>query len=284
MNTVAAVLEAARRKLPASEARLLLGHVLDQSAAWLLAHGEQVLDEDDLLAFASLVARRAGGEPVAYLVGRREFFGRDFEVSPAVLIPRPETELLVDIALANVGAGETARILDLGTGSGCIAVTLALELPQAQVTAIDASAIALAVARRNADRYSARLRFVQSDWFDALGEESFDLIVANPPYIATADPHLAAGDLRHEPATALASGADGLDALRRIIAGAPAHLAPGGQLWLEHGYDQAPAVQELLFAAGLTEVKQHRDLAGIIRVSGGRLPLEFALTARGKAP
>ncbi len=284
MNTVAAVLEAARRKLPASEARLLLGHVLDQSAAWLLAHGEQVLDEDDLLAFASLVARRAGGEPVAYLVGRREFFGRDFEVSPAVLIPRPETELLVDIALANVGAGETARILDLGTGSGCIAVTLALELPQAQVTAIDASAIALAVARRNADRYSARLRFVQSDWFDALGEESFDLIVANPPYIAAADPHLAAGDLRHEPVTALASGADGLDALRRIIAGAPAHLAPGGQLWLEHGYDQAPAVQELLFAAGLTEVKQHRDLAGIIRVSGGRLPLEFALTARGKAP
>ena len=284
MNTVAAVLEAARRKLPASEARLLLGHVLDQSAAWLLAHGEQVLDEDDLLAFASLVARRAGGEPVAYLVGRREFFGRDFEVSPAVLIPRPETELLVDIALANVGAGETARILDLGTGSGCIAVTLALELPQAQVTAIDASAIALAVARRNADRYSARLRFVQSDWFDALGEESFDLIVANPPYIAAADPHLAAGDLRHEPVTALASGTDGLDALRRIIAGAPAHLAPGGQLWLEHGYDQAPAVQELLFAAGLTEVKQHRDLAGIIRVSGGRLPLEFALTARGKAP
>ncbi|MBK9022225.1 MAG: peptide chain release factor N(5)-glutamine methyltransferase [Sulfuritalea sp.] len=284
MNTVAAVLEAARRKLPASEARLLLGHVLDQSAAWLLAHGEQVLDEDDLLAFASLVARRAGGEPVAYLVGRREFFGRDFEVSPAVLIPRPETELLVDIALANVGAGETARILDLGTGSGCIAVTLALELPQAQVTAIDASAIALAVARRNADRYSARLRFVQSDWFDALGEESFDLIVANPPYIAAADPHLAAGDLRHEPVTALASGTDGLDALRRIIAGAPAHLAPGGQLWLEHGYDQAPAVQELLFAAGLTEVKQHSDLAGIIRVSGGRLPLEFALTARGKAP
>jgi release factor glutamine methyltransferase len=283
MNTVAVVLEAARRKLPASEARLLLGHILGQSAAWLLAHGEQVLDEDDLLAFASLAARRAGGEPVAYLVGRREFFGRDFEVSPAVLIPRPETELLVEVAVAKVGAGETARILDLGTGSGCIAISLALELPQAQVTAIDASAAALAVARRNAERHSARLRFVTSDWFDALGEESFDLIVANPPYIAAADPHLAAGDLRHEPATALASGADGLDALRRIIAGAPAHLAPGGRFWLEHGYDQAAAVQELLFAAGLTEVEQHRDLAGIIRVSGGRLPLEFALTARGKA-
>jgi release factor glutamine methyltransferase len=281
MNSVAAVLDAARRKLPANEARLLLGHVLDKSAAWLLAHGEQVLDEDDLLAFASLAARRAGGEPVAYLVGRREFFGRDFEVSPAVLIPRPETELLVETALANAGA--TARILDLGTGSGCIAITLALELHLAHVTAVDASAAALVVARRNADSHSARLRFVQSDWFDALGEESFDLIVANPPYIAAADPHLAAGDLRHEPATALASGADGLDALRRIIARAPAHLAPGGQLWLEHGYDQAAAVQELLFAAGLTDAEQHRDLAGIIRVSGGRLPLEFVMAARGKA-
>jgi release factor glutamine methyltransferase len=241
-----------------------------------------VLDEDDLLAFASLAARRAGGEPVAYLVGRREFFGRDFEVSPAVLIPRPETELLVETALAKCRRW-SRRILDLGTGSGCIAISLALELPLAQVTAVDASAPALAVARRNADRHSARLRFVQSDWFDALGEEAFDLIVANPPYVAAADPHLAAGDLRHEPAAALASGTDGLDALRRIIADAPAHLAPGGQLWLEHGYDQAAAVQELLLAAGLTAVEQHSDLAGIIRVSGGRLPLEFALAARGKA-
>lgn len=281
MNTVAAVLEAARRKLPPSEARLLLGHVLNKSAAWLLAHGEQVLDEDDLLAFASLAARRAGGEPVAYLVGRREFFGRDFEVSPAVLIPRPETELLVETALA--GAGAAARILDLGTGSGCIAITLALELPQAQVTAVDASIAALAVARRNAERLAARLRFVHSDWFDALAEETFDLIVANPPYIAAADPHLATGDLRHEPAAALASGTEGLDALRRIIAGSSARLAPGGQLWLEHGYDQAPAVLELLARTGLTAIEQHRDLAGIIRVSGGRLPLEFALAARGKA-
>ena len=139
------------------------------------------------------------------------------------------------------------------------------------MTAVDASAAALAVARRNADRLSARLRCVQSDWFDALGEEEFDLIVANPPYIAAADPHLAAGDLRHEPATALASGTDGLDDLRRIIAGSPAHLAPGGQLWLEHGHDQAPAVQDLLGRAGLTAIEQHRDLAGIIRVSGGRL-------------
>ncbi|MFA4968930.1 MAG: peptide chain release factor N(5)-glutamine methyltransferase, partial [Sulfuritalea sp.] len=160
---------------------------------------------------------------------------------------------------------------DLGTGSGCIAVTLALEIPQAEVTAVDASAAALSVARGNAERLGASLRLLQSDWFDQLAGERFDLIVANPPYIAAADPHLAAGDLRHEPAAALASGAAGLDAIRRIIAAAPAHLAPGGQLWLEHGYDQAEAVRKLLAAAGLSGIEQHRDLAGIVRVSGGRL-------------
>ena len=274
MSTVAAALAAARVKLPASEARLLLGHVLGRPAAWLFSHDDQVLDEDELLAFASLVARRAGGEPVAYLVGRREFFGREFAVSNAVLIPRPETELLVEIALARVGAGGAAtgaKILDLGTGSGCIAITLALEIPQAQVTAVDASASALAAAQDNAERLGATLRLLQSHWFDALAGERFDMIVTNPPYIAVADPHLAAGDLRHEPVAALASGTDGLDAIRRIVAAAPAHLTPGGQLWLEHGYDQAEAISELLVAAGLTEIEQHRDLAGIIRVSGGRL-------------
>ena len=271
VSTVAAALAAARAKLPASEARLLLGHVLQRPTAWLISHDDQVLDEDELLAFASLVARRAGGEPVAYLVRYREFFGREFAVSPSVLIPRPETELLVDIALAKVGADGTARILDLGTGSGCIAVTLALEFPQAQVTAVDASAAALSVARENSERLGASLRLLQSDWFDQLPGERFDLIVANPPYIAAADSHLVAGDLRHEPDAALASGADGLDAIRRIIAAVPAHLAPGGQLWLEHGYDQAEAVRELLAAAGLCGIEQHRDLAGIVRVSGGRL-------------
>ena len=275
MTTVAAALVAARAKLPAGEARLLLGHVLQQSAAWLLAHDDQVLDEDELLAFASLVARRAGGEPVAYLVGFREFFGREFEVSSAVLIPRPETELLIEIALAKVGVGITAtsaaRILDLGTGSGCLAVTLALEIPQAQLAAVDASAAALLIARKNAERLGAHVRFLQSDWFSALGGERFELIVANPPYIAAADPHLAAGDLRHEPAAALASGADGLDAIRRILAAAPAHLACGGWLWIEHGYDQAEAVRELLAAAGLADIEQRHDLAGIIRASGGRL-------------
>ncbi len=277
MSTVARALAAAREKLPASEVRLLLGHVLGRPAAWLMTYDDEVLDEDALLRFASLVARRKGGEPVAYLVGYREFYGREFAVSPEVLIPRPETELLVDLALAQkVGAGDTAsvptRILDLGTGSGCVAVTLALEMPSAQISAVDASDAALNVARRNAERLKARLRLLQSDWFDRLADEKFDLIVANPPYVAEADPHLDAGDLRHEPRLALASGADGLDAIRRIVAAAPQHLSPGGQLWLEHGYDQADAVHELLAAAGLRDIQQHRDVAGTVRVSGGRLP------------
>ncbi len=274
MSTIAAALAAARPKLAAGEARLLLGHVLNKSTAWLIAHDDEALDEDALLRFASLVARRAGGEPVAYLVGQREFFGRAFAVSAAVLIPRPETELLVELALAKVGDGDTAaqatRVLDLGTGSGCIAITLALEQAALQVTAIDASAAALAVAKTNAGRLGATLRLLRSDWFAALAGEQFDLIVANPPYIAAADSHLAAGDLRHEPAAALASGADGLADLRRIIAEAPPHLAPGGRLLLEHGYDQAEAVCDLLEQAGLIDIEQHQDLAGIVRVSGGR--------------
>lgn len=268
MTTVAAALAAARTKLPASEVRLLLGHVLGQSATWVLAHDDEVLEEDALLVFASLVARRAGGEPVAYLVGYREFFGRKFVVSPAVLIPRPETELLVEAALASMAASESPRILDMGTGSGCIAITLALESPSAKVSAIDSSEAALTVARRNAELMGGYIDFRYSDWFGSLGGERFDVIVANPPYIAESDPHLARGDLPCEPLTALSSGADGLDALRRIIADAPAHLTSGGTIWLEHGYDQAGAVRELLSAAGLTGIEQHRDLAGIVRVSG----------------
>lgn len=274
MTTVAAALAAAQARLPANEARTLLGHVLDRPAAWLLTHDDHVLDEDALLAFASLAARRTGGEPVAYLVGHREFFGRDFEVSPDVLIPRPETELLVELVVAGPGAGVPAsgplRVLDLGSGSGCIAVTLALECRQAEVVAVDASPAALAVARRNAERLGARLQLLQSDWFSALAGERFDVVVANPPYIAAGDRHLAEGDLRFEPASALASGSDGLEAIRRIVAAAPAHLRPGGRLWLEHGYDQADAVRGLLAAAGFTDIAQHRDLAGIVRASGGR--------------
>ena len=271
MTTVAAALAAARQSLPASEARLLLGDAMVKPAVWLLAHGEEVLDEAALQSFASLVARRKGGEPIAYLIGHREFFGREFAVSSAVLIPRPETELLVDIVLEKkVGAGDTAKLLDLGTGSGCIAITLALEMPQAIVTAVDASVAALAVAGQNALRHGVRVHLLQSDWLAALAGERFDLIVSNPPYIADADLHLAAGDLRHEPLAALASGRDGLEAIRRIVADAPQHLTPGGQLWLEHGYDQAGVVRELFAAAGFQDVEQLHDLAGILRATGGR--------------
>lgn len=268
MTSIAAALAAARRKIPASEARLLLGHVLQRDTAWLLGHDEVDLDEDQLLAYASLVARRHGGEPVAYLVGHREFYGRNFAVGPEVLIPRPESELLVDIAKANVGAGGTA--LDLGTGSGCLAITLALEIPSLVVAAVERSPAALTIARTNAARLDAAVEFLASDWFAALDGRRFDLIVANPPYIADADPHLAAGDLRSEPRAALAAGADGLDAIRVIVAGAPRHLHPGGSLWLEHGHDQGEAVRTLFAGAGFADIAQHRDLAGIVRVTGAR--------------
>lgn len=276
-NRLAAVITTAREKLPTSEARLLLGHVLQKPLAWLLAHDDEVLDEAGLSAFKALVTRRAAGEPVAYLLGYREFFGREFLTTPATLIPRPETELLVERAIEKVGGGGTAikresrRILDLGTGTGCIAITLALECPDASVSAIDASKATLNVAQANAQRLDADVRFLHSDWFAAVGGEKFDLIVGNPPYIAAEDAHLLQGDLRFEPPAALASGADGLDAIRHIIAHAPAHLHSGGGLWLEHGYDQAEAVRELLDAAGFVHSEQHCDLAGIVRVSGGML-------------
>lgn len=269
MSTIAAALAEARRTIPPAEARLLLCHLLGRSTAWIEAHREEALAAVDSERFCALVSRRAAGEPIAYLVGSREFYGRDFAVSPAVLIPRPETELIVDLAKARVAP---ARIVDLGTGSGCLAITLALELPQAEVTAVDRSPEALAVARGNAERLVARVRFLESDWFDAVAGERFDLIVSNPPYVADGDPHLSAGDLRFEPALALSCGADGLDAIRRIVAEAPAHLNAGGRLLFEHGYDQAEAVALLLADAGFVELEAHRDLAGIVRVSGGRRP------------
>lgn len=274
-NRLAAVITAAREKLPTSEARLLLGHVLQKPLAWLLAHDDEVLDEARLSAFKTLVTRRAAGEPVAYLLGYREFFGREFLTTPATLIPRPETELLVERVIEKVGDGETAikhksrRILDLGTGTGCIAITLALECPDASVFAIDANEATLNVAQANAQRLNANVRFLHSDWFAAVGGEKFDLIVGNPPYIAAEDAHLLQGDLRFEPLAALASGANGLDAIRHIIATAPAYLNSAGELWLEHGYDQAEAVRELLDSAGFLHIEQHCDLAGIVRVSGG---------------
>lgn len=268
MTTVAELLAEARQRIPASEARLLLGRLLGRNAAWLEAHRDDaVIDGQN---FVALVERRAAGEPIAYLIGTHEFYGRDFVVTPDVLIPRPETELLVDIAKVKVGAGRTARILDLGTGSGCLAITLALELPQVRVTAVDVSPNALAVARGNAQRLGARVEFIESDWFAALPPQRFDLIVANPPYVAAGDPHLGEGDLRFEPMGALTDHADGLSAIRKIIAATPDWLSPGGWLCFEHGYDQAGAVRQLLENAGFSEIEQQRDLAGIVRVSGGK--------------
>jgi release factor glutamine methyltransferase len=287
-QTYAQALAAARRYIPAAEARLLMSELVGQSAAWLIAHDNDVLRDDLVTRFHALVARRAAGEPVAYLLGQREFYGHTFNVAPGVLIPRPETELLVDIArellAPKVSAGRTAitdtqnaTVLDLGTGSGCIAISIALACTDVNykvgVTAIDASTDALTQAQANAKRMNANVRFIHSNWFAALadGAQTFDLIVSNPPYIAANDAHLSQGDLRHEPLSALASGLDGLDAIRHIIGHASAHLRLGGWLWLEHGYDQAHAVRSLLRSAGFESVSSRRDLAGIERVSGGCL-------------
>lgn len=267
MNLVEALAQA-RGRIASAEAKRLLRHVLAITASEVAAHPERALDESQSSRYAELVQRRAAGEPVAYLVGSREFYGRDFRVTPAVLIPRPETELLIELALTKVSRGGTPRTLDLGAGSGCVAITLALELGCA-VTAVDVSIEALAVARDNAARFGARVNFVESDWFAGV-EGRFELIVGNPPYVAEGDAHLR--DLAFEPMTALACGADGLNAIRRIVADAPRHLTPGGWLLLEHGYDQAAAVAALLAGAGFVAVEQHRDLAGIVRVSGGRMP------------
>lgn len=274
MTCVGEALVQARLRIPVAEARRLLAHVLDRSHAWLTAHGEEGMTVLESGRLAELVERRSQGEPIAYLVGAREFYGRPFAVTPEVLIPRPETELLVELAIARLhGDRENAApaVLDLGAGSGCVAVTLALELPTAAVTAADLSPAALLLARRNADRLKASVRFVESDWYALFDDERFDLIVANPPYVAAGDPHLGIGDLRFEPPLALAGGPDGLAAIRRIVAGAPGHLSSGGHLLIEHGYDQAAAVAALLQTAGFVEIEQHLDLAGIVRISGARL-------------
>ncbi len=261
-------LEEARSLIPLREARLLLRHVLGVSHATLEAHPEGKVSLQDTARFRALVARRAEGCPIAYLTGRREFYGMSFHVTPAVLIPREETELLVDIAVEK----PERRILDLGTGSGCLAIAVAKQLPQAQVTAVDVSAAALDVARENATHHGASVRFLQGDWFAPLDGERFDLILANPPYVAEGDPHLAQGDVCFEPRGALAAGPAGLDDIRRIVAGAAEHLLAGGRLWFEHGYDQAQAVAALLAQAGFVAIEQRRDLAGIPRVTGGTRP------------
>src|SRR5574338_888598 len=268
--SVAGALTWARQRIAPVDARVLLRHVLACSAAGLVTRSGDVLDARELGRFEELVKRRETGEPVAYLIGEREFYGRTFKVTPAVLIPRPETELLVELALARCVDRRQPRLLDLGTGSGILAVTLALELPDASVCAVDRSRAALWVAMANAARAGASVSFVESDWFAGLGDERFDLIVANPPYVAAGDPHLVEGDLRFEPRSALAAGPEGLDDLQRIIAGAPAYLEAGGWLLLEHGYDQAAAARARLLDAGFVDVATWRDLAGIERVTVGR--------------
>jgi len=255
--------------LDALDNRVLLCHALALSRVGLITQSERVLSADEALRFATLVQRRLDGEPIAYIVGQREFFGLPFEVNGAVLIPRPDTELLVELALERLPP--QGRVLDMGTGSGAVAVALAHTRRDADVTALDVSADALAVARRNADANGARVRFLHSDWYAALdGAPAFDVIASNPPYIASGDRHLSEGDLRFEPAGALTDHADGLSALRTIVAGAARHLKPGGWLLMEHGYDQSAAVRALLADAGYAEVQSWRDLAGIERVSGAR--------------
>jgi release factor glutamine methyltransferase len=250
--------------------RILVCHALGISRTAMITQSERALTAEEAARVSGLLQRRLEGEPVAYIVGRREFFGLDFETTPAVLIPRPDTELLVELALARLPP--RGKVLDMGTGSGAIAVAIAHSRPDADVSALDVSEEALAVAARNAQRNRARVRFLHSDWFGAVAGERFDLIVSNPPYIADGDRHLSEGDLRFEPSGALTDFADGLSALRTIVAGAPSRLAAGSWLLMEHGYDQALAVRGLLSAAGYTDVQSWQDLAGIERVSGGRWP------------
>jgi release factor glutamine methyltransferase len=254
------------------DAQLLLAHVLQRNRAWLIAHGDELLSDDDAERSSGLIARRAAGEPLAYLVGEKEFRGLVLRVGPQVLVPRPDTETLVDWALALLEgplAGiESPRVVDLGTGSGAIALALKQACPRADVTATDASEAALAVARDNGQRLKLPLRWRGGSWWAAVDGERFDLAVSNPPYIAEGDPHLPA--LGHEPASALVSGADGLQAIREIVGGAAAHLHAGGWLLLEHGHDQAPAVTGLLLAGGWRSVQSKTDLSGVRRCTGAQ--------------
>ncbi|MFC0402253.1 peptide chain release factor N(5)-glutamine methyltransferase [Paraburkholderia rhizosphaerae] len=273
-DTVAALLRTSA--LPPLEARILLGHALGWRRTELIMRADQPLDAERVALWRELEARRLAGEPVAQLVGAREFYGLEFDVTPHVLIPRPETELLVETALEAVAGCARPRILDLGTGTGAIAVAIASARPDASVWAVDRSVEALQVATRNATRLvdagrpGGALSLLQGNWYAALDPSlRFDAIVSNPPYIASDDPHLEQGDLRFEPRGALTDEADGLSAIREIVADAPAWLAAGGVLWVEHGYDQAAAVRELMSARGFQSVRSERDLAGIERISGG---------------
>jgi release factor glutamine methyltransferase len=274
MQTVKAALEDALAAIDRIDAQVLMAHVLRVDRAWVLANPMRILTETEDAQVDMLVARRAMGQPVAYLLGHREFYGRDFAVGPEVLIPRPETETLVEAALERLRGRTAPAILDLGTGSGALAVTLACERPDARIVATDVSAQALETARANAGthRCADRIEMAAGSWYAAVPGRRFDLIVANPPYVAAGDAHLAQGDLRFEPDGALTDGsADGLDSIRAIVSGAHAHLVPGGALLFEHGYDQAEAAGRILADAGFAGLVSIPDLAGIPRVAGGHL-------------
>jgi len=279
--TVAAALADARRRGVASlDAQLLLARLLATTRTRLIAHDDRPLTPVESALWEDWLERRLAGEPVAYLLGEKEFHGLALEVDRRVLVPRPETELLVEWACDAIAAlasersrsGNQApiRVVDLGTGSGAIALALKRAHPHSEITAADVSAGALAVARRNAERLGLAIELVETSWWQGLEGRRFDLAIANPPYIAGDDPHLAT--LRHEPTIALTPGGDGLDALRTIVAGATATIAPGGWLLMEHGFDQAAAVRELLAGAGFSPVRTRRDLAGHERATGGRRP------------
>lgn len=266
-NTIRALLAKASPVIGRFEAMILLGFVTGRTRENLIAHDDDAIGEDEIMRFDMLVSLRAAGTPVPYLTGSQEFYGHHFHVTDAVLIPRPDTEVLVEQAL--VVAPAEARIIDLGTGSGCIASTLALELPESRVTATDASPDALEIARGNAEALGARIDFLEGFWWDAVPKDAvFDLIVSNPPYIRPDDEHLK--NLEYEPLSALTDGIDGIECYRAIIPGAMQHLAPGGWILLEHGYDQAEDVTRLLLDAGFAAVRTRKDYGGNDRVTMGR--------------
>lgn len=255
------------------EAGLLLARACAVDRSWLLAHGDDVVPATGWSRYRTWLQRRLSGEPIAYVLEEREFFGHPFHVNEQVLIPRPDTELLVELALRILSQRQDLDVLDLGTGSGAVAVSIALAYPTARVLATDFSPGALSVAQQNARNLSANnVRFAAGSWWQAVGQEVFDLIVSNPPYIEEHDTHLQQGDLRFEPRTALVAGSGGLDDLCTIIQGAPARIRTDGWLWLEHGYRQGAVVRSLLQQTGFVDVNTHRDLAGQERVSGGRWP------------
>jgi len=253
------------------EARLLFAEACGFSEASVIAQGEQELPPEIEARFNDMAARRRDGEPIAYIVGRREFYSLPLSVGPPVLIPRPETELLVDLALERIPANSSASVLDLGTGSGAIALAIRRHRPRARVAAVEISAAALEYAKRNAAKLGLEIEFLHGRWFEPLRGERFDLIVSNPPYVAVEDPHLKQGDVRFEPLHALVAGPDGLDEIREIARSAAQFVHPGGWLLLEHGLGQEKAVQELVAAAGFDSVTTWPDLAGIARVTGGKL-------------